>query len=267
MFADGLFSSDVAVPHRANAHGLENVSLERLSKGFQITKTNQMEGIAGRHGLLTKLAAALRASPKYFGSEVYRPGHVVDFVREAVVDGKVSINRLWEAIVVGLEPIWPSKGKQRGDVCVYTDLKRIGEPYSDFVPFHKLSQWLTYSMLEPFAEMGITFTDLHLLTGLSEYRNGGLFVDFGVLTPKDPLVLERVFNTGSEVIVEWRALTVCLLDRIAVLVRKKLKKTEAELPLASVLEGGTWQAGRSIAAEKRPGATPPIAIQLYGTVF
>jgi len=269
MFMEGLFSSDVAIPHRVNSHGLESISLVSLAKAFQISSNNQMVGLEGRHGLLLSLANALKASPKYFGSEVHRPGNVVDFVMKSAVNGQVSITVLWEAITVGLENIWPAKGSQRGDVHVYTDMKKLGTPFSDLVPFHKLSQWLAYSMIEPFQELGVVFTDLNLLTGLSEYRNGGLFIDFGVIEPKDPVTLSagKSFSTGSETIVEWRALTVCLLDEIATLVRKKLKKTEAEMPLASILEGGTWQAGRSIAAEKRPGGGPPIGVHLFGTVF
>lgn len=267
MFKDGAFSSDVAVPHRVNSHGLEALTLAQLSRGFQVSEQNALAGPEGRHGLLKALASALRASPKYFGEEVQRPGNLVDFVLTRVKDGRVSINVLWEAVIVGLEPIWPSKGSQRGDVWVYTDLKKIGINCSDFVPFHKLSQWLTYSMLEPFQELGVEFDDLHLLTGLAEYRNGGLFVDTGVLVPKDPVVLSKHFHTGSEVVVEFRALTVCLLDRIAEVIRTKLNKTEEELPLAQILEGGTWQAGRNIAKQKRSDGSPPLNVLLTGMVF
>ena len=41
----------------------------------------------------------------------------------------------------------------------------------------------------------------------------------------------------------------------------------AQFPLAKVLEGGTWAAGRRIAAEKRAGGTPPLTIVSDGTVF
>jgi hypothetical protein len=34
-----------------------------------------------------------------------------------------------------------------------------------------------------------------------------------------------------------------------------------------VLEGGTWAAGRKLAREKRPDASPPIAVASDGTVF
>jgi len=134
------------------------------------------------------------------------------------------------------------------------------------VPFHKLSQWLTYSLLEPFEELGFEITDTHLLTGLAEYRNGGLFIDFDVLRPRTETVLE--YDVGSELMVELRALTVSLLDLVGAELRKKLGKTEDELPLAKVLQGGTWAAGRAIAAIKRPDTkAAPIRVRSNGTVF
>jgi hypothetical protein len=135
------------------------------------------------------------------------------------------------------------------------------------VPFHKLSQWLTYSLVEALAEGGVEVVELEALTGLPEYRNGGLLVDLGLLVPRDSALLTEAFAPGAEPIVEWRALTVALLDRIAVEMRQKLGRSAAELPLAKVLQGGTWSAGRRIAAEKRPGGVPPIRIQSDGTVF
>jgi hypothetical protein len=105
------------------------------------------------------------------------------------------------------------------------------------------------------------------LTGLPEYRNGGLFVDTGVLEPKHDAVLTETHEAGSEVVVEWRALTVALLDALAPLVRARLGKTAAELPLAKLLEGGTWSAGRRIARERRPGGGPPVTVASDGTVF
>jgi Protein of unknown function (DUF1688) len=134
------------------------------------------------------------------------------------------------------------------------------------VPFHKLSQWLTYSLLEPLQELGLEITNLDALTGLSEYRNGGLCVDLGLLQPKHVGVLEEAHSPDSEVIVEWRSLTVILLDRIADTIRQKLGMDGESLPLAKVLEGGTWAAGRKIAAELRDGS-PPIQIISDGTVF
>jgi hypothetical protein len=39
------------------------------------------------------------------------------------------------------------------------------------------------------------------------------------------------------------------------------------MPLARILEGGTWAAGRQVAAEKRLGGAPPITVESDGTVF
>jgi hypothetical protein len=105
------------------------------------------------------------------------------------------------------------------------------------------------------------------LTGLAEYRNGGLFIDCGALEPRDPALLRRSLDAQSEPVVEWRALTVALLDRLASGVRERLGKTAEEFPLARVLEGGSWAAGREIARERRPGGAPPLTIISDGTLF
>ncbi|MGH6950890.1 MAG: DUF1688 family protein, partial [Vitreimonas sp.] len=67
--------------------------------------------------------------------------------------------------------------------------------------------------------------------------------------------------------VSWRSLTVALLDRIAPLVRERLGATAEQFPLARVLEGGTWAAGRAIAREQRTDGGPPLLIHSDGTVF
>ncbi len=134
------------------------------------------------------------------------------------------------------------------------------------VPFHKLSQWLAYSLVEPLREAGVEVVDLDGLTGLAEYRNGGLFIDTGVLVPRDPELAGRRHAPGDEPIVEWRALTVALLDRLAIAVRAQLGEAGAKLPLGAILQGGTWSAGRRLAAELR-GGRPPLEIDSDGTVF
>ena len=64
-------------------------------------------------------------------------------------------------------------------------------------------------------------TDIDGLTGLPEYRNGGLFIDAGVLALKSPEEAQRPHTVDSTLVVEWRALTVALLDEIAERVRKR----------------------------------------------
>jgi hypothetical protein len=60
---------------------------------------------------------------------------------------------------------------------------------------------------------------------------------------------------------------VALLDRAAAEMCRRLGLSKEELPLAKVLEGGTWAAGRKLAAERRPGGAPPLRVESDGTVF
>ena len=170
--------------------------------------------------------------------------------------GEVKAASILAAVLDKLSPIWPSP---MGDVWPH--------PALGLVPFHKLSQWLSYSLVEPLQGAGLRVVALDELTGLPEYRNGGLLVDAGALRPKQKTLFEKSFMPGDEPIVEWRALTVALLDRIAGHVRGHLGLDAERLPLVKVLEAGTWFAGRVLAAERRPGGGPPIAITSDGTVF
>jgi hypothetical protein len=138
---------------------------------------------------------------------------------------------------------------------------------SQLVPLHKLSQWLSYSLIEPVQRAGLQVTDIDGLTGLAEYRNGGLFVDTGVLVFRDAVDAQREHDVASPLVVEWRALTVALLDRLADLLRQRVGLDAASLPLAKILEGGTWSAGRAIALARRGDGSPPIKVVSDGTVF
>jgi hypothetical protein len=182
----------------------------------------------------------------------------------------LAASTVLNAVLEGLGNIWPGReaiaGVNLGDVWLHPALKG-NNAYDQYVPFHKLSQWLTYSLLEPLQELGLEITGLDELTGLPEYRNGGLCLDLGLLQVKDTAILQEPHLPGSEVIVEWRALTVSLLDKIAAAIRQKLNLSSTELPLVKVLQGGTWTAGRRIAAELRVGGVPPIQIESDGTVF
>ena len=181
----------------------------------------------------------------------------------------VSIRILWKAIIEGLETIWPKQmsGIRRGDVWVHNKLKKFGIPGSDMVPFHKLQQWLTYSLIESFQYYGINFIHITDMTALSEYRNGGLFVDLGVLNLKDNIDKSKYYDVGSELVVEWRAMTIVLIDQLAERLRIILNKNEEELSLCKVLEGGTWRAGRELAFKLRKDGSPPIKLRSDGTVF
>jgi hypothetical protein len=266
---DGFFSTDLAMKARVNSLALKNVTETALARGLQVSRSNPLLGVGGRAQLLQKLGAALEGFPDFFGSEVARPGNMVDYLLAHAEGNKVGLQHLWRVCSEGLNSIWPLQpnGIIRGDVWSHSMLK-TDTPGSDLVPFHKLTQWLVYSLMDAVHHViGLEVTGVSALTGLPEYRNGGLLVDTGVLRLKDPSWLSQEVNVGTELIVEWRALTVVLLDRIADEVRKRLGKSTADLPLAAVLEGGTWHAGRALAKSLRADGSSPIRIRLDGTVF
>jgi hypothetical protein len=267
MFEAGFFSADPAEPARVDAHALLTITDDRLAAALQVSADNPLAGLAGRAALLRQLGHALQHAPELFGKREPRPGHVLDTLREQSRAGRVEAAEILRAVLKGLGSIWPGRltldGVNLGDVWPHPAAGGTG-PGAGLVPLHKLSQWLTYSLIEPLTEAGLIVTGLDRLTALAEYRNGGLLLDTGVLSPRHRAVLGETHRPGDEVVVEWRALTVALLDRLAPLVRARLGVRD--LPLASILEGGTWAAGRRLADERRGGA-PPIHIDSDGTVM
>ena len=266
-FERGLFSSDPQRPMQADAEGLARIDAAALVAAFQVEADNPLVGLDGRVALLRRLGEALAAQPARFGVPG-RPGGLFDALRVSNPT-RVAAHDILVALLSGLGGIWP-QGARIGGVAVGDAWRHRfagGEGETGgWVPFHKLSQWLTYSLLEPFESAGVSVDGLDALTGLAEYRNGGLLVDAGVLVPRDPASFAPPLAPGAEPIVEWRALTVALIDALAPKVRERLGTDAVKMPLAAVLEGGTWAAGRELAAARR-GGEPPIAIASDGTVF
>lgn len=273
MFAAGTFSSDPADPLRADASRLATLGVDDLARGFQVDAENPLAGLEGRARLLNALGKVIEAAPSVFATrDTPRPGGLFDHLAGLAhaEGGAVPAPSILEAVLAHLGSIWPSRltlgGVPLGD-CWHHSLIVTGDATDGLIPFHKLSQWLSYSLIEPLVEAGVEVTDIDGLTGLAEYRNGGLFIDGGVIVARDPAIFEMAHKPDSAVVVEWRALTVALLDAIAPLVRQVLGQGEADFPLARILEGGTWAAGRKLAQAARPDGGPPLAIISDGTVF
>ena len=257
-------------PWRADAASLAALDIATVGRFFQVSDANPLVGLDGRVALMRRLGETIAANPRVFGAPA-RVGHLFDHLAAAA--RPLAAAAVLETVLRTLGPIWPSRlslgGVALGDVWRHPAARTgdADDPSDGLVPFHKLSQWLTYSLLEPLEEAGVPVVALDALTGLPEYRNGGLLLDLGVLTPKDPALARTTLRVADEPVVEWRALTVIALDRLAERVRAELGLDAAGFPLAKVLEGGTWAAGRRIAAEARPGGPPPLTIESDGTVF
>ncbi len=266
MFLSGIMSND----HKsscAESEALKKITTKDLEKYFQVSEKNPLVGVEGRVKLLNNLGTAVE-NKKIF--PLGRPGSIIDSLKERF-GNTIPAPQILRMVLDGLGSIWPGRleaqGVNLGDVWKYSKLQSSQE-LDSLVPLHKLSQWMTYSLIEPIVEAGFKVTGVEDLTGLAEYRNGGLLIDSGLLSLRNPEDLTKSWEPSSDLIIEWRALTVYLLDQIGAQVQAAIKKTPEEFPLAKVLEGGTWWAGRFIAKEKRPAdGEPPLQIKSDGTVF
>ncbi len=261
MFLSGSFSADPSRPLRTDASALVALELADFADRMQSSEDEPLIGLDNRLLLLQQLGRIIQRESKVFPNG--RLGDLADHLI-ATSTAEVSATHILSTILRLLGSVWPQRivvsGVNLGDAWWYSPPNGKSETV---VPFHKLSQWLTYSIAETLLRGAWAVRDVEQLTGLAEYRNGGLFVDSGVLQLRQKFTRPS-YPIESRTIVEWRALTVYLLDRTAERVRSILGR---ELSLSRVLEGGTWHVGRELAYERSPTGQPPLHISTDGTVF
>ena len=264
-FLDGAFSARRGDPCRVDAEALLEIDPAKVARIFQATADNPLVGLEGRVALLHRLGHVL-ADPASFGYAA-RPGVLFDVLTDDGARSDIAAADIVGALLERLSTVWLTRnaidGVPLGDTWPHRAAGGRG-PTAGWVPFHKLTQWLAYSLFEPLEWAGLRVTHPDALTALPEYRNGGLLLDTGVLALRDRQAAARSWPVESDLVVEWRALTVALIDELAPLVRARLGRPG--LPLACILEGGTWAAGRRLAQERRAGA-PPLSLDSDGTVF
>ena len=239
MFGDGLFSAQSprsAAGRCGDTRGTRQ--MRRSSTASRPAPPIRCSASPGRADLLRRLGRAVAAAPAVFG----RAGRaaagrtVRSSRRRSRPRGALRPPPSWRKLLKHLGPIWPARimlgGIPLGD-CWRHPAIAAGDATDGLMPLHKLSQWLTYSLIEPMERAGIAVTDIDGLTGLAEYRNGGLFIDTGALAFRDPADARRAHHdVDSTLVVEWRALTVALLDRLAGLVRQRLGRDAQALAAA-----------------------------------
>lgn len=268
MYRSGLFSDKET--GTVSASSLDKLTLEVLEVGFQVSSDNPMTALEGRLSLLKNLSRVLACNPTVFG-EQGELGLFFDYLEEQAANSKtLSAAKVLKLVLNTFSDIWPGRvvmeGVNLGDVWKHSLVSGEGKT-NGLIPFHKLSQWLSYSLLEPFIWQGYSILDLEQLTGLPEYRNGGLFLDSEVITLKDTSLTEKTHPANSELIIEWRALTICLLDALWEKLLLELSLSKEEFPQVKMLEAGSWKAGRILAYQNRNNGAPPLQLQSDGTVF
>ncbi|KAI9148274.1 Uracil catabolism protein [Paramyrothecium foliicola] len=289
MFTAGAFSSDESSKEKVDGKGLVSLQEADFNKYFQISEENPMVGVSSRVQLLRSVGSSLLALPDIFGA-AGRPGNLVDYLTSRSQDSKIlDYEELWCCLQKLLIPSWPKnrtvfEGEPIGDAWPLRLLATLSAEEGDtrevskIHPFHKLTQWLAYSLSVPFQRrLKYDWKSLGLGTGLPEYRNGGLFVDLGVLRLKEAdLEIGRKasgqelpeFDSSDDVIVEWRAMTVALLDELHGIVNAKFQQKGVSLTIPQMLEAGTWKSGRELAATNRPQTkSSPILVISDGTLY
>ena len=88
-----------------------------------------------------------------------RPGNIFDKIYNNL---EIDLDKLYE-IIFSFSPII-------NDVHYY-------KPLDVYVPFHKILQWLSYSLIDLFKKFNISIRSDNYLTALPEYRNGGFLID------------------------------------------------------------------------------------------
>jgi hypothetical protein len=279
-FVGGVFSAATDDPLRADAATLRHVDTAALRAVFQVTPNNPLAGLDGRAGTLARLGEALQAEADRGGGQA-RPGLLYDRITAGGTRTEVDAAELLGSALRLLAPVWRTgilvSGVPAGDVWPHRWAGAgLGEvPGSDelidrttpgWVPFHMAGQWLVYTLVEPLSRAGVQVTGLEALTALPDAANGGLLLDMGVIVARSARELQRGWKPGDEIVVEWRALTVTLIDELAARLRERLGCSDIELPLAAVLEGGTRIAGRRLAQQLRGGA-PALKVEGDGTLF
>ena len=179
MFAAGAFSSRprgdrCASMPRALA-SLDAADARR--RASRSRADNPLVGLEGRAALLRRLGAVVAATPAVFGTPA-RPAGLFDHL---VAHARGRRDRAPDSCWPRCCARWARSGRRGrrwaasplGD-CWRHPAIAPRTPTTRLVPFHKLSQWLSYSLIEPLQEAGIAVTDIDGLTGLAEYRNGGL---------------------------------------------------------------------------------------------
>ncbi|WGL17190.1 DUF1688 family protein [Microbulbifer bruguierae] len=262
-FLNGVFGG--GIPYSCNLQGLGSLSEDRFRSAFQVHSSNPLEGVSGRVALLHNLASAMETKPELFPTQ--SPGDLATLLLESFGES-IPASAVLGCTLEAFGDIWPSRvqweSRNLGDTWYYAP---FGEGVESLVPFHKLSQWLSYSLIECLELAGFEVTGINELTALAEYRNGGLLIDTGLLELRNPSLADAPLAVESELVIEWRALTICLLDAIAEKIVDQLGFRAEDFPLAKVLEGGTWAAGRRIACERRGDLSPPLSLISDGTVF
>ena len=146
MFATGLFSSNSDDPCRVDGRALTALGESELAAGFQSDTDNLLIGLDSRTTLLNTLGQKIikRCGENSRLADLFSP------LTQATEE--LSAGTLLRTVLDATGDIWPHR-KSIGQIVVadvwqHRNAGGVGTG-AGYVPFHKLSQWLSYSLIEP----------------------------------------------------------------------------------------------------------------------
>lgn len=268
-FMAGAFSATPGQPGRVDAAALRQVDAAALRGVFQAGSANALTGLEGRAALLVRLGQVLQHESERDGVPA-RPALLLDRLTAHGARTALSAPEILHTVLQTFAPLWSTGatvlGVAAGDVWPHRFAGGDDPATRGWVPLHARAQGVCLALLPPLQAAGIAVSALAALTAVSGHDSGGLLLDAGVLHPRTTQALARVWKPGDEFVVEWRALTVTLLDELAAQVRTELGPDAAPLALAGALGAGIAAAGRALAVERR-GGEPALRIDGDGMLF
>jgi len=110
MFRDCEFSMWPSRPLRVDASILADFPEAKLIRGFQVSDTNPLQGVAGRVDLLRRLGRTVMAAPEIFGrNDTPRPGGLFDHLAALAQNRTLGAPVILSEVLTHLGPIWPSR--------------------------------------------------------------------------------------------------------------------------------------------------------------
>lgn len=274
-FMAGVFSADPADPLRADAATLKLLDGAALRAVFQTSPANALVGLDARATLLNRLGQTAQDEARNEGIDA-RAGLLCERLTHRGRLGALTATELLGEVLRSLTPIWSGLRRVQhlpaGDIWPHHwaggEAGTEGAQDSTsagYVALHRPALWLSYSLLEPLQSAGLQVSGVCALPGLADSVHGALMLDSGVIVPRHASDLGRSWKLHDEFVVEWRALTLALLEALAAGVRERLASSAEQLPLARLLETSS-ALGHEIASGLRGGA-PPFAVESDGTLY
>ena len=184
-----------------------------------------------------------QATPAVFGAPA-RLGNLFDYLRAHASDGRIEAGFVLRTLLVALGPVWPGRMVLDGvplETAGGTPPPPAAGPAAQA---HAVADLFDAGT----AGGGLTVTGTDALTGLPEYRNGGLLYDFALMVPRDPGFAGHAPHGRRAGHRRMAGLDRVGPRPVAQGVRDALGLSAEAFPLARVLEGGTGRLA---------GASPP----------